>query len=50
MRAGDKRKVSNLFKTGKGVVDSIADNGLFQKKNAGRHRGRLSAKSKGLAA
>jgi small subunit ribosomal protein S20 len=48
--AGDKAKASELFKTAQGVIDSIADKGLFHKNKAARHKSRLSAKVKALAA
>jgi len=48
--SGDKAKASELFKTAQGVIDSIADKGLFHKNKAARHKSRLSAKVKALAA
>jgi small subunit ribosomal protein S20 len=48
--AGDKTKASDLFKTAQSVIDSIADKGLFHKNKAARHKSRLSAKVKALAA
>jgi len=47
---GDKSKATELFKTAQGVIDSIADKGLFHKNKAARHKSRLSAKVKALAA
>ncbi|MEK8047022.1 MAG: 30S ribosomal protein S20 [Burkholderiales bacterium PBB6] len=47
---GDKVKATELFKTAQGVIDSIADKGLFHKNKAARHKSRLSAKVKALAA
>ena len=47
---GDKSKASELFKTAQSVIDSIADKGLFHKNKAARHKSRLSAKVKALAA
>jgi small subunit ribosomal protein S20 len=47
---GDKAKATELFKTAQGVIDSIADKGLFHKNKAARHKSRLSAKVKALAA
>jgi small subunit ribosomal protein S20 len=47
---GDKAKATELFKSAQGVIDSIADKGLFHKNKAARHKSRLSAKVKALAA
>ena len=47
---GDKAKASDLFKSAQGVIDSIADKGLFHKNKAARHKSRLSAQVKALAA
>ncbi|HEV8689725.1 MAG TPA: 30S ribosomal protein S20 [Ideonella sp.] len=47
---GDKSKATELFKTAQSVIDSIADKGLFHKNKAARHKSRLSAKVKALAA
>jgi small subunit ribosomal protein S20 len=48
--AGDKAKAADLFKAGQSVIDSVADKGLFHKNKAARHKSRLSAKIKALAA
>lgn len=48
--SGDKAKATDLFKTAQSVIDSIADKGLFHKNKAARHKSRLSAKVKALAA
>jgi small subunit ribosomal protein S20 len=48
--SGDKTKATELFKTAQSVIDSIADKGLFHKNKAARHKSRLSAKVKALAA
>jgi small subunit ribosomal protein S20 len=48
--AGDKAKASELFATAQSVIDSVADKGLFHKNKAARHKSRLSAKVKALAA
>ena len=48
--AGDKAKAADLFKTAQTVIDSVADKGLFHKNKAARHKSRLSAKVKALAA
>jgi len=47
---GDKAKATELFKSAQGVIDSIADKGLFHKNKAARHKSRLAAKLKGMAA
>ena len=48
--SGDKSKATELFKSAQSVIDSIADKGLFHKNKAARHKNRLSAKLKALAA
>jgi small subunit ribosomal protein S20 len=48
--SGDKAKAGDLFKAGQSVIDSIADKGLFHKNKAARHKSRLAAKIKSLAA
>ena len=48
--AGEKVKAADLFKTAQAVIDSVADKGLFHKNKAARHKSRLSAKVKALAA
>jgi small subunit ribosomal protein S20 len=48
--AGDKGQATDLFKTAQSVIDSIADKGIFHKNKAARHKSRLSAKIKALAA
>ncbi len=48
--AGDKTKATELFKSAQAVIDSVADKGLFHKNKAARHKSRLSAKVKALAA
>jgi small subunit ribosomal protein S20 len=47
---GDKAKATELFKSAQGVIDSIADKGIFHKNKAARHKSRLSAKLKAMAA
>jgi small subunit ribosomal protein S20 len=47
--SGDKDKATELFKSAQGVIDSIADKGLFHKNKAARHKSRLSAKVKALS-
>jgi len=48
--AGDKTKAAELFKAAQNVIDSVADKGIFHKNKAARHKSRLSAKIKALAA
>jgi small subunit ribosomal protein S20 len=48
--AGDKAKAADLFKNAQAVIDSVADKGIFHKNKAARHKSRLSAKIKALAA
>ena len=47
---GDKSKASDTFKSAQKVIDSIADKGIFHKNKAARHKSRLSAKIKAIAA
>ena len=47
---GDKAKATDLYKSAQGVIDSIADKGLFHKNKAARHKSRLAAKIRALAA
>jgi len=47
---GDKAKATDLYKSAQSVIDSIADKGIFHKNKAARHKSRLSAKLKALAA
>ena len=48
--AGDKTKATEIFKAAQSVIDSVADKGLFHKNKAARHKSRLAAKIKALAA
>jgi small subunit ribosomal protein S20 len=48
--AGDKTKAAELFKVAQPIIDSVADKGLFRKNKAARHKSRLAAHIKGLAA
>jgi small subunit ribosomal protein S20 len=48
--AGDKVKAAETFRTAQKVIDSIADKGLFHKNKAARHKSRLNAQIKDLAA
>ena len=47
---GDKAKATELYKSAQSVIDSVADKGIFHKNKAARHKSRLSAKLKALAA
>lgn len=47
--AGEKDKAVELFSKMQGVVDSIADKGIFNKNKAARDKSRLSARVKALA-
>ena len=47
---GDKAKATDLYKDAQRIIDSVADKGLFHKNKAARHKSRLSAKIKSLAA
>src|SRR5580765_4814325 len=47
---GDKAVAAANFKTAQKTIDSIADKGLFHKNKAARHKSRLAAKIKALAA
>jgi small subunit ribosomal protein S20 len=48
--AGDKAKATELLQTAQSVIDSVADKGIFHKNKAARHKSRLAAKVKALAA
>ena len=48
--AGEQDKASALFKDAQRVIDSVADKGIFHKNKAARHKSRLSAKIKAMAA
>jgi small subunit ribosomal protein S20 len=48
--AGDEARATDLFKAAQSVIDSVADKGIFHKNKAARHKSRLSAKIKALAA
>jgi small subunit ribosomal protein S20 len=47
---GDKAKATEAFKSAQSVIDSVADKGIFHKNKAARHKSRLAAKIKSLAA
>jgi small subunit ribosomal protein S20 len=47
---GDKAKAGESFKLAQKVIDSVADKGIFHKNKAARHKSRLAAKIKAMAA
>lgn len=47
---GDKAKATELFKSAQPIIDSVADKGVFHKNKAARHKSRLAARLKALAA
>ncbi|GAB2951049.1 30S ribosomal protein S20 [Aquaspirillum soli] len=48
--AGDKAAAQTAFQASTSVIDSIADKGIFHKNKAARHKSRLSAAIKAMAA
>jgi small subunit ribosomal protein S20 len=48
--SGDKGKATDLLQHAQSVIDSVADKGIFHKNKAARHKSRLAAKVKSLAA
>ena len=48
--AGDKAAAQNVFKEAMGTIDSVADKKIIHKNAAARHKSRLSAAIKALAA
>jgi small subunit ribosomal protein S20 len=48
--AGDKAVAQNIFQESVAVIDRIADKKIIHKNKAARHKSRLSAKIKALAA
>jgi small subunit ribosomal protein S20 len=48
--AGDKAAAREVFQTSVKVIDRIADKGAFHKNKAARHKSRLSAQIKAMAA
>jgi len=48
--AGDKAAAAEIFKKSQTVIDSIADKKIVHKNKAARHKSRLSAAIKGMAA
>ena len=50
IEAGDKAAAKVVFNDSQKIIDSIADKGVFHKNKAARHKSRLSARIKGMAA
>jgi small subunit ribosomal protein S20 len=48
--AGDKAAAAEIFKNSQPVIDSIADKKIVHKNKAARHKSRLSAAIKAMAA
>ena len=48
--AGDKAAAAEIFKNSQRVIDSIADKKIVHKNKAARHKSRLSAAIKAMAA
>ncbi|MDR2788573.1 MAG: 30S ribosomal protein S20 [Candidatus Accumulibacter sp.] len=48
--AGDKALAQNIFQESVSVIDRIADKKIIHKNKAARHKSRLSARIKALAA
>ena len=48
--AGDKAAAAEIFKKSQTIIDSIADKKIVHKNKAARHKSRLSAAIKGMAA
>ncbi|CAG2148926.1 30S ribosomal protein S20 [compost metagenome] len=48
--AGDKAAAAEIFKQSQTVIDSIADKKIVHKNKAARHKSRLSAAIKSMAA
>ena len=50
IRAGDKAAAQNIFQQSVSEIDRIADKKIIHKNKAARHKSRLSAQIKALAA
>ena len=50
VEAGDKAAAREVFQASVKVIDRIADKGVFHKNKAARHKSRLSAQIKAMAA
>ncbi|MGL4667303.1 MAG: 30S ribosomal protein S20 [Saezia sp.] len=47
--AGNKEQATELFQLAQGVIDTIADKGIFHKNKAARDKSRLAAAIKAMA-
>ena len=47
--AGDKEQATQLFQLAQGVIDTIADKGIYHKNKAARDKSRLTAAIKAMA-
>ena len=50
VEAGDKSAAQQVYRTSTSVIDSIADKRIIHKNKAARHKSRLSAAVKAMAA
>jgi small subunit ribosomal protein S20 len=50
IKAGDKNNAQAAYKEAVPVIDSVADKGIIHKNKAARHKSRLSAHIKNMAA
>lgn len=50
IEAGDKKAAMEVYRTSISVVDRIADKNIIHKNQASRHKSRLAARIKGMAA
>ena len=50
IEGGDKEQAQQAFKAAEPVIDSMADKGIIHKNKAARHKSRLNAQIKALAA
>ena len=50
IEAGDKAAAAQVFQSSVSVIDSIADKKIIHKNKASRHKSRLSAQIKAIAA
>lgn len=50
IEAGDKKTAMEVYRSSVSVVDRIADKNIIHKNQASRHKSRLAARIKGMAA
>ena len=50
IEAGDKSAAETIYRASTSIIDSIADKSIIHKNKAARHKSRLAAAIKGLAA